>query len=47
MYVIRAEILKMLVKITNRGDPDQMLLQKQSDLGLGCLSMSFCQATSV
>ena len=28
----------MLVPIINRGDPDQMLLQKQSDPGLFCLS---------
>ena len=43
MYVFRADIHKMLVIITNREDPDQ----KQSDLGLSCLSWPFWQATSV
>ena len=38
----------MLVKIANRKDPDQTVLpQKQSDLGLCCLSRRFWQATSV
>ena len=45
MYIIRAEILKMLVRITYRGDPDQTA--SESDLGLHCLSWPFCQATSV
>ena len=41
---IRAEIHKFLVKIANREDPDQtasLLLQKQSDLGLRCLSVAY------
>ena len=46
----------MLVnKIANRKNPDQtasseavrLLLQKQSDLGLHCLSKAFLRATSV
>ena len=37
MLVLRAESLKMLVRIANREDPDQ----KQSDLGLHCLSRPF------
>ena len=36
----------MLVRIANREDPDQTAFQKQSDLGLHCLSMRFWQATS-
>ena len=59
MLVIRAGSHKMLVGIANREDPDQtassrtgktqirLLLQKQSDLGLPCLSMHFWQAISV
>ena len=38
---------KMLVRIANREDLIRLLLQKQSDLGLSCLSMPFWQATSV
>ena len=44
----------MFFRITNREDPDQtaslealLLLWKQSDLGLLCLSMLFWQVTSV
>ena len=40
---LRAEIHTRLVRITNREDPDQ----KQSDLGLCCLSKPFWHATSV
>ena len=36
----------MLVRITNRENPDQTA-EKQSDLGLRCLSRPFWQATSV
>ena len=43
MLVIRAGFLKMLVRIANREDLDQ----KQSDLGLCCLSVPFWKATSV
>ena len=39
MFVIKAGINKMLVRIFNR--------QTQSDLGLHCLSRPFWQATSV
>ena len=47
MLVFRAGI-----RIVNREDPDQtaleaVLLYKQSDLGLRCLSMSFGWTTSV
>ena len=38
ILVIRAGTHKMLVQIRNRVDPDQLFLQKQSDLGLCCLS---------
>ena len=31
----------MLVRIANREDPDQTASQKQSDLGLLCLSITF------
>ena len=41
--VFRAGIHKMLIRIANREDPDQ----KQSDLGLCCLSRPFWQETSV
>ena len=49
---IKAEIHKMLARIANREDPDQtasfrLLLKKQSDQGLHCLSRPFKQATSV
>ena len=43
----------MLVRIANKEDPDQtasseaVFLQKQSDLGILCLSRHFCQATYV
>ena len=37
MLVFRTENHKMLVRITNREDPDQ----KQFELGLCCLSMPF------
>ena len=43
----------MHVRIENREDPDQtassgvLLLQKQSDLGVHCLSRPFWQATGV
>ena len=37
ILVIRADIHKMLARITNREDPEQ----KQSDLGLNCLSRPF------
>ena len=48
MLVFRAEIHKMLVSRANCEEPDQNTsLKKQSDLGLGCLSMPICQATSV
>ena len=43
MLVIRAGIHKLLVRIANRADPNQ----KQSDLGLCCLSRPFYQATSI
>ena len=42
-----AGIHKMLVRIVDREDPDQTLFQKQSDLGLWCLSRPFWQATRV
>ena len=41
MFVIRAEILKILVRKANRGEPDQTAFQKQSDLDLPCLSRPF------
>ena len=41
--VFRAEFNIMLVRVLNREDPDQ----KQSYLGLPCLSRPFWQATSV
>ena len=47
MWVIRAGIHKKLVRIANREDPDQTAFQKQSDLGLHCLSRFFWQVTSV
>ena len=48
MLVISAETHKLLVRIANREALIRLLLQKQSDLGLHCLSRSFCQqATSV
>ena len=42
MFVIRAEIHKMVVRIENMEDHDQ-----QSDLGLPCLFRPFWQATSI
>ena len=47
MLVIRAGILKMLVRTANREELISLLLQKQSDLGLHCLSRPLWQATSV
>ena len=48
MLLIRAGIHKMLVNTVNRVDPFfTLLLHKQSDLGLHCLSGPFGQATSV
>ena len=37
----------MLVRIANRDDVIRLLLKKQSDLGLHCLSRPFWQATCV
>ena len=47
MLVIWVEIHKMLVGILNREDLIRLLLQKQSDLGQGCLPRPFSQATGV
>ena len=47
MLVFRAEIHKMLVRISNRQDPDQTASSKQSDLGLHWLSRRFWEASSV
>ena len=43
MLVLRAESLKMLVRIANREDPDRTASSvfKQSDLGLHCLPRPF------
>ena len=41
MLVFSAGINKMLVRISNRQDPDQTASSKQSDLGLHCLSWRF------
>ena len=38
MLIFRAAISKMLVRIANRGDPDQTA-SNQSDLGLRCLGL--------
>ena len=45
--VFRAGIHKMDVRIPNRKTLIRLLLQKQSDLGLCCLSKLFCQGTIV
>ena len=54
MLLIRAGSHKMLVKITNREDPDQSaspdqsdLVKNQSDLGLCCLFCPFWQVTHI
>ena len=48
MLLFKTGIHKMLVRIANREDPDQTAsFQKQSDLGLHCLSRHFLQATNV
>ena len=44
MLVIRAVVHKMLVRITNREDPDQTASSEQSDLGLHCVSRLFFHA---
>ena len=48
---IRARTHKMRVGIANKKDPDhtasELLLQKQSDLGLHCLAWLLVQATRV
>ena len=41
MFVFRDGIHKMFVRIANRKTLIRLLLQKQSDLGLPCLSRSF------
>ena len=41
MLVIKPEIHKLLVRIANREDLIQLLLQKQFDLGLCCFSRLF------
>ena len=38
MLFIKAGVCKILFRIANRENPDQTALQKQSDLGLHCLS---------
>ena len=45
MLDIRSAIHKILVGIANREIQIRLLLQKQSDLSLNCLSMPFWQAT--
>ena len=45
--LIRVWIHKMLVRIAKRETLIRLLLQKQSDLGLLCLSRIFWQAISV
>ena len=47
ILVIRVEIHVMLVRIQTGKTLIRLLLQKQSDLGLPCLSRPFWQATSV
>ena len=49
MFVFRAQIHKMLVKLTNREDPDQTASrsQKQSDPGLHYLCKTFGHGTTV
>ena len=47
MLVIKAGIYKRLIRIPNSEDQIKLLLKKQSDLSLHCLSVPFCQATSV
>ena len=44
--VSRVRIYKILLRMANREDPDDIALQKQSDLGLHGLSRPFWQATS-
>ena len=46
MLVLRDRIHKMLVIMANREDPDQTAPQKQSDLGLPCLSSPFGRPSS-
>ena len=46
MLVFSAVIDKMLIRITGK-TLIRVLLQKQSDLGLHCLSMPFWNATTV
>ena len=41
MLVFSAGSHKMLIRITNREDPDQTDFQKQSDLGLCCFVKAF------
>ena len=41
MLVFRAGIWKILARIANREDPDQLSFLKQSNLGLHCLSRPF------
>ena len=47
MLVFMAGIHKKYVRIANRKILIRLLLQKQSDLGLRCLSMPLGQTTSV
>ena len=47
MMAFKAGIHKLLIRITTGKTPIRLLLQKQSDLGLPCLSRPFGQATSV
>ena len=50
IWVIKAEIQKKLVRITNREDADQTASEEadqQSDLGFACLSRPFWLAISV
>ena len=47
MLIFRVRIVKLLARIANREDPDKLLLPKQSDLGLHCISRPFWQATGI
>ena len=41
MLVIRAGIRKTLIRIANKGNPDQTASEEADDLGLHCLPRSF------
>ena len=47
MLIFRVRIVKLHARIAHREDPNELLLQEKSDLGLHCIPRPFWQATGI